>query len=230
MSTTRKKSWWMTCIGLVAAVAFPRAAAAHRLDEFLQATRISIAPDAILLEIDLTPGAEIGPMVFALINTDRDGRISSAEGRAYANHAVRDMILELDGRPKLLAVERTRFPSFEEMRAGTGTVRIEARAAAVLSPGRHTLRYQNSDRPDGSVYLVNALVPSSPKIEITDQHRDPLQREIRLGFNVTSGSTVSIVLPLLVIVGLGFLIPIGYGYRRKQNRHRTLRSTGLDIL
>ena len=127
-------------------------------------------------------------------------------------------------------MERTRFPSFEEMRAGTGTVRIEARAAAVLSPGRHTLRYQNSDRPDGSVYLVNALVPSSPKIEITDQHRDPLQREIRLGFNVTSGSTVSIVLPLLVIVGLGFLIPIGYGYRRKQNRHRTLRSTGLDIL
>src|SRR5437867_11106467 len=46
------KSWWMTCIGLVAVVAFPRAAAAHRLDECLQATRISIAPDAILLEID----------------------------------------------------------------------------------------------------------------------------------------------------------------------------------
>ena len=211
----------MTCIGLVAAVAFPRAAAAHRLDEFLQATRISIAPDAILLEIDLTPGAEIGPMVFALINTDRDGRISSAEGRAYANHAVRDIILELDGRPKLLAVERTRFPSFEEMRAGTGTVRIEARAAiSVLSPGRHTLRYQNSDRPDGSVYLVNALVPSSPKIEITDQHRDPLQRKMRLSFNVTSDTTASTVSPLLVIVGLGFSTLIGYGYHRKQNRRR----------
>jgi len=221
----------MLCVGLVAIVAFPRAAAAHRLDEYLQATRISIAPDAILLEIDLTPGAEIGPMVFALINTDRDGRISSAEGRAYANHAVRDIILELDGRPKLLAVERTRFPSFEEMRAGTGTVRIEARATqSALSPGRHTLRYQNSDRPDGSVYLVNALVPSSPKIEITDQHRDPLQREIRLSFNVTSGAAASVAAPLLVVVGLGFSTLIGYGYHRKQNRHRTLRSTGLDIL
>jgi len=223
VSATRKKSSWMTCIGLVAVVAFPRAAAAHRLDEYLQATRISIDPDAILLEIDLTPGAEIGPMVFALVNTDHDGRISSAEGRAYANRAVRDIILELDGRPMPLAVERTRFPSFEEMRAGTGTVRIEARAAAVLSPGRHTLRYQNSDRPDGSVYLVNALVPSSPKIAITDQHRDPLQREIRLSFNVTSGAAASIAAPLLVVVGLGFSTLIGYGYHRKQNRRRTLR-------
>jgi len=209
----------MTCIGLVAAVAFPRAAAAHRLDEFLQATRISIAPDAILLEIDLTPGAEIGPMVFALINTDRDGRISSAEGRAYANHAVRDIILELDGRPKLLAVERTRFPSFEEMRAGTGTVRFEARAVVSVMPsGRHTLTYRNSDRSDGRVYLVNALVPSSPKIEITDQHRDPLQREIRLSFNVTSDPTSSIVSPLVVVLGLGFSTLIGYGYHLKRLR------------
>ena len=37
-------------------------------------------------------------------------------------------------------------------------------------------------RPDCSAYLVNALVPASPEIEITTQQRDPRQREIRVGF------------------------------------------------
>src|SRR5262249_25551495 len=83
---------------------------------------------------------------------------------------------------------RTQFPSFQEMSSGEGTIRIEALATCSSPPGRHSLIYQNNHRSDISVYLVNALVPPSPKVEITEQNRDPLQRRIHLSFMVKSGA------------------------------------------
>ena len=47
----------------VATVAFvlamPAASAAHRLDEYLQAARVSLTRDQITLELDMTPGVNI---------------------------------------------------------------------------------------------------------------------------------------------------------------------------
>ena len=40
-------------------LAFSRIADAHRLDEYLQATRIDVEVDRIDLDIDLTPGAAL---------------------------------------------------------------------------------------------------------------------------------------------------------------------------
>lgn len=161
---------------------FPGAALAHRLDEYLQATRLSLALDRLVLKIDLTPGVEVAPVIFARINTNRDGRISAAEGRAYANQVLNEIVIEMDGRKPHLDLVRSEFPTFEEMRAGVGTIRIEARTTWTLAPGPHWLLFRNNHRHDCGVYLVNALVPVSPEIEITAQQRDPLQREIRVGF------------------------------------------------
>ncbi len=61
---------------------------AHRLDEYLQATRLSVALDRIELEIDLTPGVSIAERIVTAIDTDRDGRFSPAESDAYAAHGV----------------------------------------------------------------------------------------------------------------------------------------------
>ena len=58
------------------------------------------------------------------------------------------------------------------MRAGVGAFRIEARATWTLTPGRHVLYYRNNHQPDFGAYLVNALVPASPEIEITAQRSD----------------------------------------------------------
>ncbi len=157
---------------------------AHRLDEYLQSSRLSLALDRIVVKADLTPGVDVAPMIFALINTDRDGRISEAEGRTYANQVLNGMHLEVDGRALHLDLVSTQFPSFEDMRNGTGVIRIEARAAWASVPGRHSLFYQNNHRPDLGAYLVNALVPASSQIQITDQQRDFKQRAIRLEFRV----------------------------------------------
>jgi len=165
---------------------FPSTILAHRLDEYLQATRLALAVDRIVVKMDLTPGVDVAPLIFALINTNRDGRISETEARTYANQVLKETVLEVDGKRQHLDLVSSQFPSFQEMSAGTGVIRIEARAAWAGTPGGHSLFYQNHHRPDLGAYLVNALVPASREVEITEQQRDALQREMRLGFKVRS--------------------------------------------
>lgn len=174
-----------TRIGFIVILsALPSTTLAHRLDEYLQAARLSLALDRIVLKTDLTPGVDLAPLIFALINTNRDGRISETEAKAYAHQVLREIVLEVDGRRLHLNLVSSQFPSFEEMKAGTGVIRIEARAAWAGAPGTHSLFYQNNHRPDLGAYLVNALVPASREIEITRQLRDSRQREIRLDFKI----------------------------------------------
>jgi hypothetical protein len=175
-------------IGVVSFVgilsAFCTTASAHRIDEYLQAARLAIAPDRVTLEMDLTPGVDVAPLIFALINTDHDGSISDAEGRAYASQLLKEVVLTLDGHPQRLSLVRVQFPSFQEMSDGVGVIRIEAVAICASTPGQHVLFYQNNHKNDISVYLVNALLPASHNIEIVGQRRDPLQRGIQLRFTV----------------------------------------------
>src|SRR2546426_8970913 len=95
-------------------LAFPLSMPAHRLDEYLQATRLSIAENRIIVKLDLTPGVDIAPMIFALINTNRDGRISDGEGQAYSNQVLKDMVLEVDGKRLHLDFVNGQFPQFQE--------------------------------------------------------------------------------------------------------------------
>ncbi|PYS53433.1 MAG: hypothetical protein DMG13_12630 [Acidobacteria bacterium] len=178
--------------------AFPAAAGAHRLDEYLQATRLSLGLDRIVVEIDLTPGVDVAP-------------ISEAEARAYATRMLKEIVLDVDGQHQTLTLVSSRFPSFQEMSAGIGTIRIDARAVWPGGPGRHSLSYQNNHRPDLGAYLVNALLPKNRDIEITEQHRDFLQRGIRLTFNVKSPVDRSTLPPWPLAFGLGFTVLVGFG-------------------
>jgi hypothetical protein len=175
---SRKTLFALTGILLI----FAPAASAHRLDQYLQATRLSLAANQVGVEIDLTPGVDIAPMIFALINTDHDGRISASEGEKYAKQVVQETVLEIDGHRSRLDLLKYEFPSFQEMSAGEGMIRIHARALWSGSAGEHWLAYQNNHKADLGVYLVNALRPGTPGIEITEQRRDSLQRGIRLAF------------------------------------------------
>jgi len=127
---------------------------------------------------------DVAPAIFALINTDRDGNISEAEGKLYAQRLLNDFILEVDRQPLRLELIRNQFPSFQEMQEGTGTIRIEARAGWRAAAGHHLLFFRNNHRTDFGVYLVHVLLPATRNIAITGQQRDFFQREIRLDFNV----------------------------------------------
>ena len=47
-------------------LAFSQSASAHRLDQYLQATRLSLEKNQVGVEIDLTPGVEVAQAIFAL--------------------------------------------------------------------------------------------------------------------------------------------------------------------
>ena len=163
----------------------PTPAGAHRLDEYLQATRLSIGIERVGLEIDLTAGVAAAPRVFAWIDTNRDGQISNAEGDAYARQLLRSVVLSVDGQPVPITLVEIRFPQFREMSLGVGTIRVRATAnVSAAGAGRHQVSYFNTHRSESSVYLVNALVPADPRIQIADQRRDSAQHGLTLDYTV----------------------------------------------
>jgi hypothetical protein len=162
-----------------------RPADSHQLDEYLQATRIVTAADRVAVEMSLTPGVAVAPRVFALIDRDGDGQASSEEIDRYARRVLGDVALWVDGHAVQMTIMRAECPRWEEIREGTGTIRIEAVAKArAISAGRHQLRLVNAHEPAISVYLVNALVPSDATITIAAQRRDVLQHGIELDVDV----------------------------------------------
>ena len=162
---------------------FVAGASAHRLDELLQATRISVANNHIDLFIDLTPGVAVVGQVMAVVDTDEDGTVSKEEGEEYARRVLRDLSLELDGQSLAVTKVDVRFPLLLEMKAGSGVIHISAAAPiTLLKNGRHTLALTNAHLPDISVFLVNALVPKDPSIRIATQIRDENQMNYRLEF------------------------------------------------
>ena len=167
----------------------PQLSVAHRLDEYLQATRIDVARDRIVLEVDITPGTSIAVSAIASIDRDRDGHISATEAQAYADTVLAEMVFELDGRALPLMLTNVRVPALAEIREGMGTLRIEASADITNRvAGRHALFYRNNHHPNASVYLVNAMMPGTRSISIEQQLRDREQREFRLEYEVRTAS------------------------------------------
>jgi hypothetical protein len=160
-------------------------ASAHRLDEYLQATRISLARDRLMLEVDLTPGANIASDVAAILDVDGDKAISPAEAEVYGRAVLSDLVVQFDDRVVGMTLMHVEVPSIDEMRHGLGTIHLRAAGDIEAAMGRHQLLVLNRHRPGASVYMVNALVPEDSGVELIAQSRDPQQREFRAEYTVS---------------------------------------------
>jgi hypothetical protein len=175
-------------IAVGAWLVWPAGLSAHRLDEYLQATQISLSAGAVEVTIDLTPGVEVAERVIALVDRDGDEVLSPDERARYADLVIGATALEIDGRREPITLVDHRFPPVDALRAGTGTIHLAARAARrSRSGGPHELRYFNLHEPEVSAYLVNVLMPPEG-IAITAQRRDPWQRELTLAFTTPASS------------------------------------------
>jgi hypothetical protein len=196
---------------------WPAAPTAHRLDEYLQATRIAVDGDRVDVGIDLTPGTAVARQVFGWIDTDQDGEISSAEGDAYAAAVLSAIRLDVDDHQHSLTLVTRRFPTLGEMRLGVGTVQLTATASVPrAAAGPHHLLYRNMHQPDLSVYLVNALVPDDPGIEITGQRRDRQQHELRLDYRVGTSASSSPAWRFLAAGGMASVLMAALWRRRRR--------------
>jgi hypothetical protein len=168
-----------TGLSVLLALSVVGGAGAHRLDEYLQATLIGVTRDGIDLEIRLTPGVAMLPVLMAVIDQDRDGRISAGEERDYAGRVVREVELRVDGEPAPLSLVESSFPTLEAMREGLGSIVIKARSAR----SGHELRFENRHLPQVSAYLVNCLAAPADGLVVGRQERDEAQRSIEFEYS-----------------------------------------------
>ncbi len=161
---------------------------AHRLDEYLEAAMFSIQKDCVQVQIRLTPGVAVFPIVLANIDTNADGVISETEQRAYAERVRGDMSLTIDGhrlRPRLVSVK---FPAIDEVKEGRGEIQLEFEADLPRNgrrPGNASKRrliFENHHQSQIAVYLVNCLVPRDPSIQLVAQSRNYSQSLYQLDY------------------------------------------------
>jgi hypothetical protein len=189
---------------LVGSLACATHAEAHRLDEYLQAARVSIDIDRVTVEIDLTAGTRVATYVIGWIDTDRDGQLSAQERTTYAQQVIESVTLAVDGAPTRLALIESEFPDVKEIADGVGTIRLRAVAAVpAAGSGGHVLTFVNSHHSESSVYLANALVPANDRITIANQRRDPGQHLLTLEYAVAFGIWPQVGLFAVVIALLG---------------------------
>jgi len=207
----------------LAAVIVSTKVSAHRTDEYLQAARVAVDPDSVELELDLTPGIAVAETIIADIDRDRDGLLSPREQQAYAARVVSAVELDVDGRPLQVQTAAMAFPDVDTVRRGEGTIRL--RSAAILPPqsvGAHQLFFRNTHRQDLSVYLANALGPTSDRLAITAQRRDRDQRELTIDYTVRPGPAAHARAWLLVSLAVVFTM-VGLLKRRLRPSEKGVR-------
>jgi hypothetical protein len=170
---------------LLALLGLPSTVFAHRLDEYLQATLIAIEPGELRVQMNLTPGVSVADQVLALIDRDHDGVISTNEATAYAELLKRDLVVKQDGKKLELKIISSEVPPPSELRSGEGIIQIEFSAAqAPLAIGTHTLAFENQHQSKISVYLLNAALPKTAAVQITQQKRNKNQSSGEIEFSI----------------------------------------------
>ena len=191
-------------VSALLALSLVGSAAAHRLDEYLQATLIGVTPAGIDVEIHLTPGVAMLPVLMAVIDQDGDGRISPEEERAYAGRVAREVELRVDGVAAPLWLTESNFPTLEAMREGLGTIRMKLHTAR----SGHALHFENRHLPQVSVYLVNCLAAPSDGLVVSRQQRDEAQRSIEFEYSFGAGAAAG---PPAAWIALGSFWPAAIG-------------------
>jgi hypothetical protein len=177
----------LAAAAIVLCVCIP--ASAHRLDEYLQGTLISVEKDWMRAQIDLTPGVSVFPVLIADIDTNGDGAISETERHAYAGRVLRDLSISIDGHrltPRLVSLA---FPAVEEMKEGRGEIRIELDAALPRGGPDRKLVFEDRHQSRIAAYQVNCLVPQDPDIRIASQHRNYSQSFYELSYVQTGAQS-----------------------------------------
>src|SRR6201995_1721974 len=151
------------------------AALAHRLDEYLQATILSIDPGSVHAVMRLVPGVAVAPGVIAGIDSDHDGVLSSDEQHRYAERVLSDLQLKEEGRNLLLHLTSVIFPTVDQMKMGIGEIEIAFSADLPAVRGEHQIVFENHHQRDFSVYLVNSLVPEDKNLQLEAQSRNENQ-------------------------------------------------------
>ena len=188
-----------TLAALALTFAVAAGASAHRRDEHLQSALIAISPDHVVVDLDITPGADLAEGTIAALDGDGDGALSEAERAAYAASVAGALWLANDREAHALSVVAVAFPELAAIRRGEGTIALRLRAAlrSGLAAGAHELTFGNGHQPAQSVYLANARVPESPHVAIVSQRRSATQHELTIAYTLAPKASPAVLAVIL---------------------------------
>ena len=155
---------------------------AHRLDEYLQATTLSLEQDRVEANVRLVPGVAVFPIALANIDTDKDHVISEAEQRSYAERVQRDLSLTMNGERLRLRLISWTFPNLDALKEGLGEIHLQFDADVPRGASSRTLVFENHHQKAIGTYLVNCLIPRDGAIRITAQNRNRDQSLFQLDY------------------------------------------------
>lgn len=155
------------------------AAQAHSLDQYLQASYVTLTPTTIELEVDLTPGVLVAAEAIASLDLDGDGVIDDAEASTYAAAIIDGIDLRVDDAPIELVVDGIQVPSMLVLQAGSGTIVVSARGTLPDDlEGTHRVTLENRNTATGITYQANAFVARGADITLGPQERSSDQQRL----------------------------------------------------
>jgi hypothetical protein len=169
-------------------LSLPAPAFAHRLDEYLEATILSVEPSRVEGSMRLVPGVAVSSAVIGSIDTNGDGTLSETEQQAYAQRVLGDLSLSIDGQRLPLRLVSVSFPSLDEMKRGIGEIHLDFTAELPRVGTNLRLIFENHHQSSIAVYLVNCLVSHDKNIRITAQSRNENQSVYQLDFEQGGGA------------------------------------------
>jgi hypothetical protein len=175
----------------------PAPAFAHRLDEYLLATMLSVESGRVEGSMRLVPGVAVSSAVIASIDTNGDGALSDVEQQAYAQRVLRDLSLIVDGQRLALRLVSATFPSIDAMKQGIGEIQLDFTVDLPRGGTNRRLIFENHHQSKIAVYLVNCLAPQDKTIQIAGQSRNENQSFYQLDFTQGSGGPERTLLPSL---------------------------------
>ena len=171
---------WLILLSLLQLL--PATVFAHRLNEYLEATTISLSRNEVFIELRLTPGVDVAPTLLKNIDRNNDGRISPEEQQAYLAVLSHDFSLMLDGRNAALQLVSSSFPDEEAMKKGMADIIIRYEAKIEQAGASHQLKLTNVHYKPIAVYLVNCILPADTTIRVINQTRSADQSVYQLYF------------------------------------------------
>jgi hypothetical protein len=137
----------------------PRVAAAHPEDALVQRAFLTLRAHDVVIELDLTPGHRVAPLLLEEIDANGDGALDAAERVRYEQWVHREIGLHLSGGRLALVRGQSRWPTIDALRSGDGVIHLVFRARiGARAGGAQTVVFQNRHVPLPSIYLSTATV------------------------------------------------------------------------
>ncbi|KUL28758.1 hypothetical protein ADL15_30900 [Actinoplanes awajinensis subsp. mycoplanecinus] len=163
---------------------------AHPLDVSRQTSYVTVAPDAVTVEVDLAAGVLVAADFIADLDRDHNKLFSTDEGLAYARRVVAELSLRVDDTPVPLALTDVELPTYLQSQAGYGVLHLTATGPLIPAAGDHTLFYRDDFTPAKPQYQVAVLAPKQAPVTIGEQRHDEAQQQVSATFTVLGDTAV----------------------------------------